>query len=97
MILKRGDQKKLAEAVGCAPSYINEIVNGKKQCPGRLAVKLEMVSGEVLGQKVLTSEWILAGLGLRKGALDAEGIGEGTEQDRAGDCCTGNAACKCNG
>lgn len=95
MVLRHGDQKKLAEAVGCAPSYINEIVNGKKQCPGRLAVKLEMVSGEVLGQKVLTSEWILAGLGLRKGALDAEGIDEGTEPVGAGNCCTGNAACQC--
>ena len=95
MELKHGDQKKLAEAVGVVPSYINEIVNGNKQCPGRLAVKLEMVSEEVLGQKVLASEWILAGLGLRKGVLDAEGINAGAAEDRAGDCCTGSTACKC--
>lgn len=95
MELKHGDQKKLAEAVGVVPSYINEIVNGNKQCPGRLAVKLELVSERVLGQRVMTSEWILAGLGLRKGVLDAEGIDAGEAEDRAGDCCTGSAACKC--
>ena len=94
MVLRHGDQKRLAETVGVVPSYINEIVNGNKQCPGRLAVKLEMVSEQVLGQKVLASEWILAGLGLRKGVLDAERTGEGAEQVGAGDCCTGTAAGK---
>lgn len=67
MILKHGDQKKLADTAGVSVQFLSEILNGKKRCPSSLAVKLEQVSEEVLGQKVLARDWILAGLGIEIG------------------------------
>lgn len=64
MILKHGDQKKLAETVGISETFLSDILNGRKRCPSSLAVKLEQVSENVLGQKVLARVWILAGLGI---------------------------------
>lgn len=72
MKLKHGDQKRLADAAGVSVQFINDIVQGRKHCPGSLAVKLERVSVDVLGRHVTSSTWILAGLGmaLQKGETD---------------------------
>lgn len=64
VILKHGQLTQLAEAAGVSLSFLSEIVNGRKRCPATLAVKLERVSEGVLGEKILSSEWILAGLAI---------------------------------
>lgn len=76
MKLKHGDQKRLADAAGVSVQFINDIVQGRKHCPGSLAVKLELISEQVLGRKVLAKEWILAGLGmaLQKGGRNDHGL-----------------------
>lgn len=74
-----GKQKELAVAAGVSEPQLSDILRGHKRCPSALAVKLERVSEAVLGEKVYSTEWILAGLGLRKGASD------GTEGDGTAD------------
>lgn len=67
MEMQHGTQTKLAEAAGLSPQFLNDILKGRKRCPSSVAVKLELVSEEVLGRKVLAREWILAGLGYTAG------------------------------
>lgn len=66
MEMQHGEQTKLAEVAGLSPQFLNDIIRGRKRCPSSVAVKLELVSEEVLGRKVLAKEWILAGLGYDK-------------------------------
>lgn len=76
MNILHGRQKLLAAAAGVPAAFLNDIVQGRKRCPSSLAVKLEMVSEDVLGYRVTSSEWILAGLGLNKkegGASEGQG------------------------
>lgn len=73
MTLEYGDQARLAEVAGVSTQFLNDVLKGRKRCPGTLAVKLELISEEVLGQKVLASEWILAGLGLRQEGVKEHG------------------------
>ena len=65
MSLEYGEQTKLADAAGMSRQFLNDIMQGRKRCPSAVAVKLELISQEVLGRKVLAREWILAGLGIR--------------------------------
>lgn len=65
MELKRGQLTQLAETAGVSVSFLCDIVNGHKRCPSALAVKLELISEGVLGVKVPSKDWILAGLGLK--------------------------------
>lgn len=64
-MLQKGEQTKLADAAGMSRQFLNDIMQGRKRCPSAVAVKLELISQEVLGRKVLAREWILAGLGIR--------------------------------
>lgn len=72
MEMQHGEQTKLADAAGVSVQFLNDIVKGRKRCPSSLAVKLELVSEEVLGRKVLAREWILAGLGYGSGKSESE-------------------------
>lgn len=71
-MLEKGEQTKLAEVAGMSIQFLNDILHGRKRCPSAVAVKLELISEQVLGRKVLAREWILAGLGmaLQKGETD---------------------------
>ncbi|NTU68958.1 MAG: helix-turn-helix transcriptional regulator [Chlorobiaceae bacterium] len=61
MIIGHGKQKELAEKVGVSPSYMNDILKGRRTCTLRLAARLEAVSDAVLGEKVEMNRW-LAGI-----------------------------------
>ena len=71
-MLQKLEQTKLADAAGMSIQFLNDILHGRKRCPSSVAVKLELISEQVLGRKILAKEWILAGLGiaLQKGETD---------------------------
>lgn len=62
--LKHGDQMRLAQLAGMSSaSFLNDILAGRKKCPGELALKLSDASVSVLGERVPAETFIRRGLG----------------------------------
>ena len=53
---RRGDKSKLARMVGISPSYLCDIMSGRKQCRPFLARKLSDAC-ELLGYPITRSMW----------------------------------------
>lgn len=52
-----GDRRRLAIHVGISPTYLCDIMAGRKTCPPELAVKLEREAC-LMGYKISRMEWV---------------------------------------
>ena len=43
--MKRGIQCQISEKLELSPSYLNDIIHGRVNCPSKLAVRLEQLTG----------------------------------------------------
>ena len=64
--IEHGKQRALARAVGISEQFLSDILHGRKPCPKFHAIRLEMLSERILGQKVTLEDWLLMGVPEKK-------------------------------
>ena len=52
-----GDKGKLAKAAGISPQYLSDIIHGRKECRGTLAITLRDEAAK-MGYKIPSSDWV---------------------------------------
>ena len=56
---KWGDKTKLARGVRISPSFLSDILSGRRSCSGKLALKLEKEARR-LGYRMPAVQWVWA-------------------------------------